>query len=129
MKILRNALIFMVLLIIAVGCTDYVPQDRRLTAIEELSVSDGPLALDSLLMIDASSLSEADMHYYDFLRVKVADKAYVRHTSDSLILTVIDYERHHKATGRYPEALYYGGRVYSDLGDKPTALSHFQEAL
>ncbi|MDE6336364.1 MAG: tetratricopeptide repeat protein, partial [Muribaculaceae bacterium] len=37
------------------------------------------------------------------------------------------YSSHNKEL--HPEALYYGARVYSDLGDYPTALKYFQEAL
>ena len=61
--------------------------------------------------------------------MKIADKNYVTHTSDSLILRVIDHEESHKGDGRYAEALYYGGRVYSDLGDYPTSLKYFQQSL
>ena len=37
------------------------------------------------------------------------------------------FSKHHEEL--YPEVLYYGGRVYSDIGDYPTALRHFNEAL
>lgn len=102
--------------------------DSRLAAVEALSATVPEEALDSLQAIDYVSLSAADKHYYDFLSVKVADKAYIEHTSDSLIHRVIDYESRHKSNGRYPEALYYGGRVHSDLGDYPNALRYFQQA-
>ncbi len=84
------------------------------------------LALDSL---DRSTLSESDRHRFDLLTIKSRDKAYVCHTSDSLILDVIDYYDKHRGEGLYPEALYYGGRVYSDIGDLPTALEFFQKSL
>ncbi|MDE6576865.1 MAG: tetratricopeptide repeat protein, partial [Muribaculaceae bacterium] len=38
------------------------------------------------------------------------------------------YEKKHQDRGFYPEALYYAGRVYADLGDAPTALTYFQLA-
>lgn len=103
--------------------------DSRLTRIERLCTKSPEEALDSLNVIDYTHLSEAEKHYYDFLSVKVADKAYIIHRSDSLILSVIDYESKHLSNGRYPESLYYGGRVYCDLGDSPTALHYFQTAL
>ncbi len=87
------------------------------------------IALDSLQALNQEQLSEDDRHFYDFLSVKIADKAYVNHASDSLILSVISYEEANQGYGRYPEALYYGGRVYSDLGDFPTALQYFHQAL
>lgn len=50
------------------------------------------------------------------------------HKSDSVILAVIDYYSD-KDPELYAESLYYGGRIYSDMGDYPTALQYFQKAL
>ena len=102
------------------------PHDARLTRVAELTDSIPEDALALLDSIDASTLSDADRHYFDFLTVKASDKAYISHTSDSLILDVIDYYR---GKDLYPEALYYGGRVYSDLGDYPTSLEYFHRSL
>lgn len=103
--------------------------DRRLTAVDA-AIDLSPLAaLDSLATIDRAALGEADRNYYDFLSVKAADKAYVVHTTDTVILRVIDYAAEHRSHGYYPEALYYGGRVYSDMGDYPTALTYLHKAL
>ena len=74
-------------------------------------------------------MRESDRARFALLRVKAADKAYVRHTSDSLIRTALAYYENHTGSDHYPEALYYGGRVYSDLGDLPTALRYFQTAV
>ena len=74
-------------------------------------------------------MNAAERARFDLLRVKSADKAYVRHTSDSLIRSVLGYYEKHTRSEQYPEALYYGGRVYSDLGDSPIALRYFQQAL
>lgn len=59
--------------------------------------------------------------YYDLLTVKVRDKAYIRHTSDSLIRNVLRYYEHQDDKKHLPETYYYAGRVYSDrmrLGNK-----------
>lgn len=85
--------------------------------------------LSLLDSIDVGSMKDNDRHYHALLRIKAQDKAFVRHTSDSVILKVIDYYSRHKESGLYPEALYYGGRVYSDLGDAPTSIRYFQDAL
>ncbi len=79
--------------------------------------------------ISCGKLSEADRHFYDFLSIKARDKAYIRHQSDSLILDVMDYYSSHGDGNMHAEALYYGGRVYSDLGDLPNALRYFHDAL
>lgn len=125
MRLLPITLLFAIFLC---ACTDRAV-DSPLSRIEAMADTSPREALDSLYNIDYQQLSDADRHYYDFLMIKVPDKAYVDHTSDSLYLLVLDYESKHKGNGRYPEALYYGGRVYSDLGDYPTALKYFQDAL
>ena len=86
-------------------------------------------AISMLDSIDPRPLPEKDRHRYDLLCIKSRDKAYVCHTSDSLILDVIDYYESHQDQGLYPEALYYGGRVFSDIGDLPTALEYFQKSI
>lgn len=113
-------------LLLAVGCHH---ADDRLVGLDAISDSAPQAVLDSLACIDRAKLTEADRHYYDFLSVKAADKAYITHSSDSLILSVVDYASNHQSHGYYPEALYYCGRVYSDLGDYPTALTYYQQAL
>jgi len=126
----RLQYILFLLVFVAVGCSRH--SDPALVRLEQMASSgddSAHVALDSLLSLDPAQFSEADRHFYDFLSVKIADKAYVNHTSDSLILSVISHEEAHQGNGRYPEALYYGGRVYSDLGDYPTALQYFQQAL
>lgn len=67
--------------------------------------------------------------YYNLLRIKADDKAYVTHTSDSLILSVVRYYRKRRDKTRLPEALYYAGRTYSDLKDAPRALEYYQRAI
>ena len=114
--------------LIFVSCGHNDP-DSRLSNISLLCEQSPKEALDSLSVISKASLSEKNRHFYDFLSIKAKDKAFITHTSDSLILKVIDYESKHQVNGRYPEALYYGGRVYSDLGDYPTSLKYFQDAL
>ena len=131
--VLLIPLVYCMLWFLTTGCGGSVRHDRRLIDIELLSeqYSDSlaAAAVSSLEQIDRSALSESDRRYYDFLRVKTADKSYIPHTSDSLILSVIEYAASHRRELSYAEALYYGGRVYSDIGDYPTALRYFQQAL
>ncbi len=126
----RLLYILFLLVFVVMGCSRH--SDPRLLRLEQMASANqdsAKIALDSLQAIAPAQLSDADRHFYDFLSVKIADKAYVDHASDSLILSVISYEEANQGYGRYPEALYYGGRVYSDLGDFPTALQYFQQAL
>lgn len=121
-----------ILAILIAGCLSCCTDndiDNRLERVESVSKENPEAALDSLINIPYGSLDEADRHLYDFLKIKLSDKAYIQHTSDSLILDVIDYESRNSNLDRYVEALYYGGRVYSDLGDYPTSMHYFQKAI
>lgn len=121
-------IISIAVLFLTVGCRNTAP-DKNLTRLEEFGEKSPEMALDSLRMIAKNDLSKSDMIYYDFLSVKLADKAFIRHKSDSLIVPVMDYYSAHRNQGRYAESLYYGGRVYSDIGDYPTALRYYEDAL
>ncbi|ADY36836.1 Tetratricopeptide TPR_1 repeat-containing protein [Phocaeicola salanitronis DSM 18170] len=67
--------------------------------------------------------------YYRLLCVKADDKNYIPHTSDSVILPIVAYYKDQRNKTRLPEALYYAGRVYSDLENAPRALEYFQRAI
>lgn len=67
--------------------------------------------------------------YHQLLTVKAKDKAYITHTSDSLMLSLVDYYEHGGDKSLLPEAYYYLGSTYRDLNDAPRALGAFQKAL
>ncbi|MBP3512592.1 MAG: hypothetical protein J6K19_11195 [Prevotella sp.] len=107
------------------------PQYRgELLAADSLSMSSPQKAiifLDSM----SSAMKSAPKHeqmYYELLRIKAADKAYIVHTSDSSILTVVKYYEKNDDKGMLPEAYYYAGSVYRDLNDAPQALEYYQKA-
>jgi len=126
---MTNRTFFLLFLSLILTCCTDKPADIRLSRVEELASDSPKEALDSLGAINYGNLSDADKQYYDFLLIKAKDKAFIPHTSDSLILRVIDNEKKHQNRGRYPEALYYGGRVYHDMGDLPTALNYYHNAF
>lgn len=126
---LRVSILMSLISLLIIGCTEKDSEERRFGSIDAMCDSIPRQAISMLDSIDLRSLSESDRHRYDLLTIKSRDKAYERHTSDSLILDVIDYYESHQDEGHYPEALYYGGRVYSDIGDLPTALTYFQKAI
>ncbi|MDE6346839.1 MAG: hypothetical protein K2L55_09230 [Muribaculaceae bacterium] len=120
-------IVFLPALVMMIGCRPR-QHDQRLANVEATISKSPKEALALLDSIDITTLSETDRYYYDFLSVKAGDKAYIEHASDTTILKVIDYYAD-KDDALYVEALYYGGRVYSDIGDTPTALQYFHEAL
>lgn len=79
---------------------------------------------DSLSFFDAEQCM-----YYDLLDLKVDDKMYVRHTSDSLIKRITAFYEKYGDRDKLLESYYYMGRVYRDLNDAPQALGYFQKAL
>ena len=117
------------------GCRGSYRDDPRLRNIgtklsdRSLPSSEALPLLDSHEKIPDTDLSEGERHYRDFLTIKASDKGYVKHTYDSLYLTVKDYFSSHHSREMLPEVLYYGGRVYSDMGNYPVALQYFQEVL
>ena len=108
------------------SCSDSPKVDWN--EIDRIVCSSPQEGLHELEKIPVDGLSKADKERYNLLMIKSRDKLFITHTTDTVILEVIDYysnnDRH-----LYPEALYYGGRVYSDLGDKPSAIKYYQSAL
>ncbi len=123
----RYALMLMLIILLS-GCSKTTP-NPTLVELDRMAKVNSRVELDSLYSISKDGLSKEDKVYYDFLSVKLADKAIIHHTSDSIILPVIDYYSSHGPKERYAEALYYGGRVYQDMGDFPSAIKYYGEAL
>lgn len=94
---MKPYIIIIILSLLATGCAFH--PDDRLVGLDSLCDSSPQAVLDSLTRIDRASLGEADGHYYDFLSVKATDKAYLSHSSDSLILSVVDYASNHQSHG------------------------------
>lgn len=116
-------------ILVLIGCDNSNRHNEKLTDIDSLCDTNPQLAMSKLDSIDKSSLSEFDRHHYDLLTIKARDKAYITHTSDSLILDAIEYFSSNRYKFLYPEALYYGGRVHSDMRNYPQAMEFYQLAI
>ena len=90
---------------------------------------DSALSLLKALERDTADMPLAHRMYYRLLCVKAADKAYLPHLSDSLIRPILHYYIKEGDPRLLPEAYYYAGRVYRDLGDAPQALDYFEQSL
>lgn len=131
MRTLRTLLLFFPLLLFAfVSCgkrNDSLPALQRVALLANTHPDSAMALLDSLR--DSIFLQPRSVRmYYDLLTVKARDKAYIRHTSDSLIRSVLRYYERQNDKKHLPETYYYAGRVYSDLGDAPQALNYFIRA-
>ena len=114
------------IMLIVAGCKS---RDERLMRVGNLASDSPKKAKEILDSIDRNALNEQDRYFYDLMSIKVADKMFITHTSDSLITEVLDYYSDDKKSEEYLESLYYTGRVYNDLGDYPTAMRFYQEVI
>lgn len=80
----RYALMLM-LIILLCGCGE-TTRNPVLERLDKMAKVNSRVELDSLYSISKDELSKEDKVYYDFLSVKLADKAIIHHTSDSIIL-------------------------------------------
>lgn len=130
MKAFKTILYFALLLPALCSCGNR-PFPRALQVADSLTYCHPDSAVALLQQMKESILSEpeATQMRYNLLCIKAQDKAYITHTSDSLIQLVVRYYRKHKDQKHLPEALYFAGRVYRDLGEAPQALEYFQRAI
>ncbi|MBQ2045648.1 MAG: tetratricopeptide repeat protein [Muribaculaceae bacterium] len=121
--------ILSILLLSACGNREQV-QFEKLQLIDSIAEVNADSAVTMIKTINRDTLSgDNNKYYYDLLKIRTNDKAYIAHTSDSAILSIINYFENNDFNNLLPVAYYYGGRVYSDLGDAPQALEYFHKAL
>ena len=124
--------IIYILLLITLGLTCACSSRNNSSALKALAttVNSNPKeALDSLRSLSSQHMSSDDHAFLDFLTIKATDKSLTKHTSDSSILNVLAYVADHPEVDYHTEALYYGARVYHDLGDLPTAMRYYHDTL
>ena len=124
-------LLFPILLLMCICACTNKPYPQSLRVADSL-IHNNPDSAVILLEEFKRSMAfepQATQMYYQLLTIKAKDKAYITHTSDSLIKTVVKYYEERKDRERLPETYYYAGRVYRDLGDAPQALEYLQKAI
>ena len=119
-------------MIIFLLCCTRVPERdvKELDSINDMlnaSADSSTAALKRLDSIDTAGLSEEDRFFHTFLMLKARDKAMIVATSDSVYSSVREHYSD-KSGELYPEVMYMGGRIYTDLGDYPRALKNYNEA-
>ena len=78
---------------------------------------------------DSELPNEASKAKYALLLTKSADKAYIRHTSDSIIKRALTYYESNGSTADFAEVQYYMGSVYRDMYDAPKAVIWYNKAI
>ncbi|WP_321480173.1 tetratricopeptide repeat protein [uncultured Bacteroides sp.] len=129
MKKYTKLLFTLYCLLCTYSCKNH-PSPPILTKVDSLTYTnpDSAIGLLSSLKEQMSREAKSTQMYYQLLQIKAKDKAYIPHTSDSTILSIVHYYEQKKNHPHLMEAYYFAGRVYSDLGDSPQALSYFQKA-
>ena len=119
------------LLALLAGCAGrppYPPELRLADSLADHALPDSALRVLQQCSGQMEEASKGIRMYYGLLKIKAADKAYITHTSDSTIRNIVAYYESRGDKRLLPEAYYYAGRVYRDLGDAPEALKYFQLA-
>lgn len=125
------AFILTLMLMLTTCCNSGSQHERILADINHLTLTNADSARQVLMDMsgEMGSATEDEKAYYQLLTVKANDKAFIKHTSDSLISRVAEYFEQHPESGHLPEAYYYVGRVNSDMQNGEKALFYFQKAL
>jgi len=109
------------------GRVEYPAEFALADSLAEHNEAQRALALLDSVSGDVALWTEPVRMRYALLRYKAQDKSYVPITSDSTILPILRYYEQTREEW-LPEAYYYAGRTYTDLGDAPRALDYFQQA-
>ena len=131
MKHLLHIFITIVCIAVVAGCADNSRLRDDIDRAGRLADTrpDSAIALLDSLSSAINQADKATRMRYDLMLIKSRDKAYIEHRNDSMIAPVVEYFTDHTDPDLTPLALYYAGRVYSDLGDAPRALDYYQQAL
>lgn len=123
--------LYLFILLMAIGCRHHYQYPPALQEADSLCVANPDSAV-SLLKAIAAEMQQAPAYVqkrYQLLTIKANDKAYITHTSDSLILSLVNYYENDGDPAYLGESYYYAGSTYRDLGDAPRALEYYQKAL
>ena len=131
MKHLLLIIVAVVCIAVVAGCTDNSRLRDEIDRAGRLADTrpDSAIALLDSLSPAINQADRATRMRYDLMLIKSRDKTYIEHRNDSMIAPVVEYFTDHTDPDLTPLALYYAGRVYSDLGDAPRALDYYQKAV
>lgn len=90
---------------------------------------DSALALLETLADSITHAPQKTQMYYRLLTIKAEDKLYMPHTTDSVILSIVDYYQQKGDKERLFESYYYLGGTYRDMNDIPRALKAYHQGI
>ena len=90
---------------------------------------DSALTLLSQLEPQKADWSEGDRMYFELVRLKAQNKAFITFTTDTIINKVVSYFQDHGTANERMLAYYLQGRVFADMGEAPQALQAYYDAI
>ena len=121
-------LIISLLFISCTGDVHYTPSMRKAEQIMDTV----PDSARILLSRDSSIMKKENKPtrmYYDMLLTLAKDKCYIPHTSDSIMLKVVDYYQYHGTPRLKFMSYYLLGRIYTDMNLTADAFDSYNKAL
>ncbi|QFQ13296.1 hypothetical protein C7Y71_009905 [Pseudoprevotella muciniphila] len=102
-----------------------------LAHVDSLCYSEPKNACEKLDSIETQieNMEDRTRHRYLLLKIKAQDKAFIPHTSDSLIKEVVSYYDQNGFANERMEAYYYLGSVHRDMHDAPGAARNYLKAV
>lgn len=129
----RTFLLFFILAMVLLSCSNK-GNDILLKQLNDIQVKGDTWPKEAMLCLNSlKPLFEEEPEYarnkMALLDIRLRDKAYIKHTSDSAIRKVCQYFDVYGNAKDRQEAYYYMGSVYRDLNDYPNAVTCFLKSI
>lgn len=120
----------LVLASLVLGCTDHGTR-HIIACADSLSLTrpDSAMAIMDSIGQTKDRLSHSEQMYYELIRAKVQNRAYIDFTTDSVMLLVADYYDHHGSANDRMLAHYLLGCTYRDMKEAPMSLQCYYDAV
>lgn len=127
----KLAYIYIFLLLTSLAACDSRKMTTQLDLISQKAETnpDSALILLSNFDQDKNYWSEGDRMYFELVRLKAQNKAFMTFTTDTIINKVVSYFQNHGTANERMQAYYLQGRVYADMGEAPQALQAYYDAI
>lgn len=127
---LLSIIVSLVLASLVLGCTDHGTR-HIIACADSLSLTrpDSAMAIMDSIGQTKDRLSHSEQMYYELIRAKVQNRAYIDFTTDSVMLLVADYYDHHGSANDRMLAHYLLGCTYRDMKEAPMSLQCYYDAV
>lgn len=129
LRLLKRTVLSLSLIVMTLSCSEH--RDEKILLADSLSLAcpDSAMAIMDSIGQTKDRLSRSERMYYELIRAKVQNRAYVDFTTDSVMLEVADYYDHHGTANERMLAHYLLGCTYRDLKEAPMSLQCYYDAV